>query len=231
MVLVFPAIVAAINLVFAVQLLQQYRQRGRPHQLIWAVSMAEAFVASAAYMLTIILDGNPFFFKVYYIFGALMVAAYLGLGSIYLVASPRVARACALWVIVFTILGAVGIIMAPVNVSELVSLNGAAGRGVLENKAYWLSQLIVMNLFGTLGVVVPALLSALRLARRQAAPGFVQGNALIAVGVLVIGGAGSAARLGVGGFWLAMAVGYVITYLGFRLISAGERPSSGAALS
>ncbi len=231
MVLVFPAVVAAVSLVFAVQLYKQYQERRRAHQLLWTLSMVQAFVASVAYILTVALNGHPLFFKIYYIFGALMVAAYLGLGSVYLVASPAVARACAAGVVLFTVLGAAGIIMAPVNVSELVSLNGGAGKGVLENKGLWLGQLIVMNLFGTFGVVIPALVSALRLSRRQAAPGFARGNILIALGVLVIGGAGSAARLGAGGFWLTMALGYVIAYAGFRTITAAERSSPGATVS
>lgn len=231
MVLVFPAIVAAVSLAFAFQLYKQYQERRRAHQLWWTVSMVQAFIASAAYILTVVLNGHPVFFKIYYIFGALMVAAYLGLGSVHLVASPGLARLCTAGVLLFTVLGAAGILVAPVNVSELVSLNGGAGKGVLESKGLWLGQLIVMNLFGTLAVVIPALVSAVRLSRRQASPGFARGNVLIALGVLTIGAAGSAARLGAGGFWLTMALGYVITYLGFRTIAAAEKSSPGATIS
>lgn len=223
--LLYPSLVAAITLVFAVMLFRQYGERRRPHQLLWALSMAEACIASVAYLLAV-QAGSALFFKLYYLFGALMVAAYLGLGSIYLVARPAVARWLLYGVVAFTLLGAAGVLAAPVDPVALQATASTLGSGqdVLGRKGLWLTQLVVMNTFGTIGVVLPALYSAWQLSRRRAAAGFVLGNVLIAAGVLFLGGAGTAARLGIaGGFWLTMAVGYLVAFLGFLAIERSAR--------
>ncbi len=229
--IIYPLIVAAVTLVFAIMLYKQYRDRGKPHQLYWALSMAQGFLASVAYLLAV-QGGGAFFFKVYYLFGALMVAAYLGLGSVHLVAPGRVARWCTVLVLALTVAGAAGILMAPVDGEALRALAGTldSGKGVLGRKGLWLGQLIIMNLFGTVGVVLPALYSAFQLAKKQANAGYVLGNALIALGVLFIGGGGTAARLGAGGFWKSMAIGYIIAFAGFLAIhrSAGREHTAGA---
>lgn len=229
--ILYPLIVAAVTLVFAVMLYGQYRARGKPHQLYWFLSMAQGCAASVAYILAV-QGTSAFFFKLYYLFGALMVAAYLGLGSVHLVAPGRVARWSTNLVLAFTVLGAAGILLAPVDAEALRALAATidSGRGVLGNKGLWLAQLIVMNLFGTLAVVLPALYSALQLAKKQAPGGYVLGNVLIALGVLFIGGGGTAARLGAGGFWKSMAIGYIIAFLGFLAISrsAGQDHTAGA---
>lgn len=225
--LAYPLVVAAVSLVFAILVYRQYAERRRPHQLIWTISLAQSCIASVAYLLSLAMGGNALMFKIYYIFGALLVAAWLGLGSIYLMAPGRMARLCAWVVVALSVIGAVQILAAPVDVTQLRSLAGGSGRGVLQGRS-WLPVLVFMNTFGTVGVVVPALLSAWRLARRQAAPRFVAGNALIAVGVLVLAFAGTAARLGAGGFWLTMALGWIVTFAGFVIVSGRGLPAAGS---
>lgn len=226
MALVAPGIVAVITFLFTVRLYGQYGDRRRPHHLLWAISMGEACLASLAYLLSTALGGNPLLFKVYYALGALMVAAYLGLGSVYLVASPAVARACLGFVLVFTVLGVGGVLAAPVNMDVLATLNGDAGRGVLGNRALWLPQMIAMNTFGTVGVVVPALVSGLRALRQRMAWDAALGTILIAAGVLVNAAAGTAARLGAGGFWLTMVVGYAVMFAGFTRVGRAEEAAA-----
>ncbi len=222
MAILAPGILAAITLVFTLRLLGQYGRRRRPHHLLWAISMAQACLASVAYLLSTALGGVPLLFKVYYALGALMVASYLGLGSIYLVASPGLARASLGFVLVLSVLGVVGIFAAPVNMDVLTTLNGGAGQGVLAGKGLWLPQMIAMNTFGTLGVVVPALVSVGRVVRRRMARDAALGTILIAAGVLVNAAAGTAARLGTGGFWLTMVVGYAVMFAGFTRVGRAE---------
>ncbi len=235
MAILAPGIVALITLVFTLRLARVYGTRRRPHHLFWAVSMAQACLASAAYLISAALGGVPLLFKVYYALGALMVASYLGLGSIYLVAGPGLARASLGFVLVLTVLGTVGIFAAPVNMDVLATLNGGAGQGVLGSKGLWLPQLIAMNTFGTVGVVVPALVSVGRVARRgerqSGAAGVEQlargratalGTVLIAAGVLVNAAAGTAARLGTGGFWLTMVAGYALMFAGLTGVARAE---------
>ncbi len=220
----FPLIVAAVTLAFAVMLYRRYRRRPRPHLLWWTVSMVQGLVASLAYVVAVT-TASAFFFKLYYLFGALMVAAYLALGSVHLVARPAVARWALYGVLLFTVAGAAGILAAPVDRAALAetAATGGSGAGVLGSKGLWLAQLVVMNTFGTVGVVLPALYSAVQLARRRAAGGFVFGNLLIAAGVLLLAAAGTAARLGAGGFWGTMALGYAVAFLGFLAIEGSAR--------
>ncbi|HEX6989917.1 MAG TPA: hypothetical protein VF282_10670, partial [Bacillota bacterium] len=81
---------AVVTAWFAWLVTRQYRARRRPHQLVWAVSLWMAAVASAAYALSVQAGGHPALFRLYYILGALWMAATLGVGSAYLGFGTRV---------------------------------------------------------------------------------------------------------------------------------------------
>ncbi|MFQ5797013.1 MAG: hypothetical protein ACE5JP_18500 [Candidatus Bipolaricaulia bacterium] len=218
MTLIYPAIVALVSLVFGLVVYGQYRTRHRPYQLIWAISLWMSFIASIAYILAMAFD-HVLSFQLYYLFGALLMAAYLGLGSIYLVASKRVAIVCLGGIIALSVIGTVLLFQAPIDRAELAALEGGPGRDVIGSGA-WLPVVIVMNSFGLIAVAGIALYSAWQLFHKQAAANYVWGNVLIAIGVIVLGAAGSAARLGrESGFWWAMTLGWVVAFAGFLVIS------------
>lgn len=216
--IIYPLIVAAVSAIFGLRVAGQYRRRRRPHQVLWAVSLAMSFIASVSYALTLATGNSPFWFRTYYLFGALLMPAYMGTGSLYLGYSRRTGNIVLLAVIVLSVLGAVLLAAAPIDQVALATLDGGPGTGVIKAGA-WLPILIIMNTYGLAAVVWVALASGWRASKRRAAPGMTTGNVLLTLGVIILGAAGTAARLGSGGyFWLTMTAGWVVTYAGFEVI-------------
>lgn len=216
----YPWIVLLISALFALLLLRQYRERRKSHQLIWALSLSMSAVGTLSYILAVWLGGYGNLFRLYYLFGAMLAAPLLGLGSLHLVASPRVKRISTWTIVILSLVGTVFLFLAPMDESALHSLRGGPGTHIIM-KGAWLPILILLNTFGAIAVAAIALVSAWRIYRKRDMAAFGVGNILIAIGTFVLASAGTAARMGKGaGFWLVTAAGWAILFAGFRVIAA-----------
>lgn len=144
----------------------------------------------------------------------------MGLGSVGLLGSKWLTWISAGLVLVVGGFGTGMLLVAPLQHSALDSLAGGAGTGVIRNSPAWLVPLIVLNSFGAISVIGVALQTVWRRLRQAVRGRFLSGNLLLAGGILVISAAGSAARLGWPGlFWITMLVGWIITFIGYRLLT------------
>lgn len=220
--MVYPILTALVTAVFAVQVWGDFARRRRPYQAAWFASLAMSAVASAAYAVAAGY-GTPAAFRLYYLFGALLAGAYMGMGSLYLVLSRRLAHSIMIVLLVLSIVGVVMLWGAAIDQEALATLAGSSGRGVLVPGA-WQGLVALLNVFGALAVVLVALYSARQAYLKQIRAQFMWGNLLIAAGILFVSMAGSAARWVPqwdGSFWVAMAFGWFLAFAGFRVISAG----------
>jgi hypothetical protein len=223
--MLFAGIVAAIDLVFTAVLLMQYLERRRPYQLAWTISLALSFVGALAFLLSIALGKNMFWFRVYYWGGALLGPGYLGLGTLYLLAPKRWAQIWLYVMLAATVLGAIGLGLAPVNAAHLAEWNAdLSGRGVLELGATTI-LIIFIPAAGALMVFVGALYSAYRVIQKRMANQLFVANLFIAFGTSLISVAGGSARFQTHevNFWAVMAVGWVILFAGFMLTRTHAR--------
>ena len=228
--LLYPTVNVVLTALFAGVVLRQYIQRHRIYQLYWAIALSMAFLATLAYVLMIVVQPTSavgvLFFRIYYILGGALMPAWLGLGSIALIASARITRICLVILCVLSILAAVLISISNVDLHQLSQVAGTAGTGILQNGA-WLPTIITLNSFGALAVAGVAIYSGWKLIRRQPnVAGFRTNNllwvnVLILLGVALISLAGSRARFfgAEGGFWLVMALGWVVFFIGVLLSS------------
>lgn len=236
MTIIFAVVNVVVTGLFAGVVLSQYLRRHRVYQLYWSIALAMAFVGTLAYVLMVAAgpttSGGEALFRTYYIFGAALTAAWLGLGSIALIASERITRICVAVVSVLSIVAIVSIAIAGIDTHQLAQVAGTAGKGVLQ-AGIWLVMIIILNTFGAVAVVGVGIYSGWKLIRRQSAnlytSKFLWANALIVVGVLLISYAGGDARVfGLeGSFWLIMAVGWIVLFAGVLLASrraAAARP-------
>ncbi len=228
----FALISSSINVVvtglFAAVVLRQYLRRHRSYQLYWFVGLLMAFVATLAYVFMLQVQPASYngiiLFRAYYILGVL-TPAWLGLGSVALITSPRVTT----WSLTFLYLlsGATTalILLARIDMQKLSNIVGP-GTGILI-PGPWLATVIIINTLGVVAVVGVAVYSGLKLYRRQQSiaglrtSNILWANVLILLGDLVNAGAGSVAR-GLGfesGFWVLMAFGWVIFFVGVLLAS------------
>ncbi len=230
-----PAINVIVTGLFAGMVLRQYLRRHRASQLYWAIALSMAFLATLSYVLMIAVQptspGGVLFFRLYYILGAALMPAWLGLGSIALVSSPRVTRISLIVLSILSVLSAALIFAASINMQKLGEIAGTPGTGTLYPGA-WLSTIIGLNTLGVVAVVGVAIYSGWKLLRRQSsiagfhAGNLVWANVLILLGDLLNAAAGTSARLlGVEStFWLIMAVGWTVFFTGVWLTN--RRPNT-----
>ena len=86
---VLPFASSALSLVFAAVLATQWRARRRPYQLIWAVGMLWYGLSAGTEFLGGALGWSEPLYRAWYLIGAIWVAGWLGLGTVYLLARTR----------------------------------------------------------------------------------------------------------------------------------------------
>jgi len=84
-----PAITALLAFVFAIALLDQWRERRRGFQLIWAVGMVFFGIGAGAEAVGAAVGWNEALYRTWYLTGAVFTAAWLGLGTAFLLARTR----------------------------------------------------------------------------------------------------------------------------------------------
>jgi len=94
--LALPLVATILAGVFALLLVDQWLRRRRPYQLAWAIGVAMFGVAALAEVLGSISGWDGTLFRLWYLTGAVWVAAWLGLGTVLLLARTRFGYAFAL---------------------------------------------------------------------------------------------------------------------------------------
>ena len=232
--LLYPGINILVTGLFAGVVLRQYAQRHRMYQLYWGIALFMAFVATLAYTSMILVQPTSntgvLFFRLYYILGAALMPSWLGLGSIALVARANITRVCLVVLCVLSLLAALLISIAGIDMQQLSQIAGTPGAGILQPQlGAWLITIIVMNTLGVLAVVGVAIYSAWKLIQRQGTSSLLWANVLILGGDLINATAGTTARLGVKNiFWLVMTLGWIVFFIGVLLASSPRRHAPAA---
>lgn len=93
---VLPLVATVLAGLFALLLLDQWLRRRRPYQLAWAIGVAMFGVAAFAEVLGSVSGWDGSLYRIWYLSGAVWVAAWLGLGTVMLLARTRFGYAFAL---------------------------------------------------------------------------------------------------------------------------------------
>ena len=162
---------------------------------------------------------NELAFRLWYICGAFLSAAWLGQGTLFLLARRR------WWVAALAGLLALGSAYAVMRVftahldPSLVA-QGAQLTGRVITSAGVRSLTPFFNIYGTLALVGGALWSAVLFLRTRKLPNRAAGNILIAVGALLPAIGGSFSRLGLESLLYASELlGSLLMFFGFLLAS------------
>jgi hypothetical protein len=91
-----PALTALLAFVMAIALLDQWRDRRQPFQLVWAIGMTFFGVASGCEALAAASGWNEALYRNWYLSGAVLTAGWLGHGTVLLLAKRRFGYALAL---------------------------------------------------------------------------------------------------------------------------------------
>ena len=107
MTLLLPAVTSLLAFVFAIALIDQWRERRQPFQLVWAIGMLFFAIASGCEALAGAGGWNEALYRTWYLTGAVWTAGWLGLGTAFLLARTRFGYTfafCLLLAGVFTLL-------------------------------------------------------------------------------------------------------------------------------
>jgi len=86
---VLPSLSAILCFVFAATVADQWLRRRQPYQLVWTIGLIWFGVAAGSEAIAGIAGWNELLYRTWYLFGAVWVAGWLGLGTVYLLARTR----------------------------------------------------------------------------------------------------------------------------------------------
>ena len=208
---VIPIASSIISLIFALTVLDQYFARRKPYQLIWAIGLFMYFISTGTEFWTETWGLNEAIYRLWYLFGAIFVAAYLGMGTLYLLTRRRVAHIIMVILLVASLYAIFRVFTASIDISTLHHLSGVAmPQGVRLMTPFF-------NTFGTIALVGGAIYSAWVFWKRRLMPHRVISNILIAVGAILPAFGGTLMRFGgdINVFYLLELLGIIIIFIGF----------------
>ncbi|MDZ4766345.1 MAG: hypothetical protein SGI73_17525 [Chloroflexota bacterium] len=220
---VVSVIAAIVSGAFAVVVLRRWWGKRRPHLLCWGIGLALYCTGSAAQAL-LALVWSPVLFGVWYWSGALAVAPWLGLGTVYLlIRRGNIARNVHMALILVCVMTLPWtIFLTPFDASvwhpgaDMITLY----RDIMPKESRGTVRFFspIMNGLGTIGLVGGALYSAHLFRRKRIMPNRVYGNWLIAAGGLLPALGGAFDDLGVPDFkYFGILVGAILIFAGFLL--------------
>jgi uncharacterized membrane protein len=221
----WPAATALLGFVFAGLVFSQWLQRRKPHQLAWSVGLLMYAIAAVMEAAS---EGlgywDPFVYRIYIVLAASLVG-FLGLGTYYLMArkKERPTYVLVYLLVAFAIfLG--GALLADLDESKLVPGITVGGQALGASMSFPRVMSFFFNIPGTLLLLGGAVVSAYRFSRKDEFAYRMWANILIAVGTIIIAGAGSMARAGqTVGLYPAEMLASAILLTGFLLAGTLEK--------
>ena len=200
-----------ISLIFALTVLDQFFARRKPYQLIWAIGLFMFFVATGSVFWVEAWGMNETAYRLWYLSGAVLVAAYLGMGTLCLLTPRRVAHTTMAILLVASVYAVFRVFTVNIDVSALQGFSRDTIPQGMRNMFYF-------NIFGTVALVGGAMYSAWVFWRRRLMPYRVVSNILIAVGGMLPALGGTLARFGLSSSTahaLLILLGGIIIFIGF----------------
>jgi hypothetical protein len=213
-----PFLSCIISFVFAYFVFRRYLLRKGPHLLLWGIGMVFYGLGAFCEAYYSLLGWNPLIYRLWYLFGAVLVAAWLGQGTVYLLASRRWANGLMLLLGIGSLYGLVRVFGAELDPSLMTSSlhtgSELSGSAIVTPGVRALTPFF--NLYGTLTLVGGAAWSAWIFWRKRILLHRTIGNILIAVGAIAPAFGGTFSRFGVpSALYIGELLGAVLLFAGF----------------
>lgn len=232
--LVFSVVSTLVTGLFAAMVLWRWREKHRPHLLAWGIGLLLYFAGTLS-QVVLYFAWSSFFFGLWYWSGALMVAPWLGQGTIYLLwRKGNIARNFQMALILVGVMTLPWtLFLTPFNadawepgadITEIYRdhvVDGVVVReGIMPGGSSGTVRAFspVMNVWGTLALVGGAIYSSWVFGKKQIMRNRVIGNWLIAAGGLMPALGGVFIRLGDPSFkYLGEMLGACLIFAGFLM--------------
>jgi hypothetical protein len=219
---VLPLLAAIVSFLFTLMVFDQFLQKHRTYQIVWTLGLLLfALAAFAQYLGTANgWQSNTNYYRLWYICGAIGTSAFLGMGTIFLIAQRKLAVAILIGLLVAFVVAGVLVFTASVEVTALPSVSTEEVKGT-GFPSYVRLLTPFFNIFGAGFLAFGAAQSAWIFWRKRTRLYRVVSNCFILAGALAASAAGTLERFhlanGADAFSLATLLGVTLIFIGFLL--------------
>jgi hypothetical protein len=219
---VLPFVSSAVSFVFAFLVLRRYAEKGSFHKgshlLLWGIGMVFYGIGGFCEGFYGAFGWNPLIFRLWYLFGAVLVAAWLGQGTVYLLVREKWANVLMLLLSLGSLFAFYRVFTAQLDPSLMTSSlhtgSEMSGRAIVSPGVRSLTPFF--NVYGTLTLVGGAIYSAWIFWRKRVLLHRAIGNVFIAIGAILPAFGGGFSRLGIGGaLYITELLGAILMLIGF----------------
>jgi hypothetical protein len=220
---VLALLTAVLSFIAAIFVIDQYLHRPKAYKLLWSLGLLAYGIAAVAEVVGAAQGHwSLAVYRTWYFFGGLLVAAYLGMGTGYLLLPRRVANGIMGLLALATIYGAVRVFTTSLRPNDLHQLQTATTQQIVDVSNFTIMPLDIeilapiLNIGGAALLFGGALWSAWVFWRKRVMPSRVLSNVLIAIGALAPSLLTGLIRLGfTSGFFLGQLIGIFFILAGF----------------
>ncbi len=210
---VLPTLSAITSFIFTFFVLRRWWYGRRLYTLFWGLGMLFYAIGGAMEALYGFFGWHPLVFRLWYLFGAILVAAWLGQGTVFLLVRKR--WAYWLFYLLFTgsLYAAYRVFTAALDPTLMIS-GELSGHAIVTPGVRILTPFF--NLYGVITLVGGAIYSAWIFWRKRVLLHRVIGNIFIAVGALMPAFGGAFQRFGVPyTLYVGELLGAILMFIGF----------------
>jgi hypothetical protein len=228
---ILAAIATLVATAFALSTFDRWQRRRQPHELAWTIAMTLFAIGSFALWVGTTIGWTMWWFRIFFLAGAVLNVAWLALGTIYLLAGTRIGNVTRSWLIGLSCFASGVVLASPAKIAvdgtalptgrevfgafsrALAALGSGVPALIIIGGALWSAARLLSGRPTTLATRGPRVItSPIRLAL---------GNLLIAAGTLVLSGSGSiAGRFGKDqAFAITLTIGVCVLFVGFLVAS------------
>jgi hypothetical protein len=226
---ILPYLSTIVTFAFTAAVFNRYRQRGGLYLLLWAIGL---FLYGLGTLSEVILGltFNVLVLKLWYLTGAMLTAAWLGMGTVHLlIRKGNTAQILTGILMAASLLALVLIFAAPVNSAayDVTRPVSEQYKAILTRNGLIILLTILLNIYGTITLVGGAIYSAFLFWRKKILANRMYGNILIAAGALSPALGGTFLRTGLVDFlYLSELIGAILMFIGFFLATSGQSEPS-----
>ncbi len=217
--LILPFISSLLSFILSGLILKRYLNKKKLYLLFWGLGMIFYGVGGFCEGYFAGFGWNPFLFRLWYLFGAILVAAWLGQGSVYLLwRKKKISHILTGILILASIYGAYKVFTATLDPSLMI--NSVHTGSELSGHAITTSGVRILtpffNLYGTFTLVGVALWSSILFFRKRILLHRTIGSILIALGAIAPAFGGTGSRYGIpNALYIGELVGVILIFIGY----------------
>jgi hypothetical protein len=213
-----PLASSIISFAFAFFVFKRYLARKGAYLLLWGTGLVFYGIGGFCEFYYGAFGWNTLVFRLWYLFGAILVAAWLGQGTVYLLAKRKWANALMILLAIASLYAVVRVFSAELDPSLLTTSvhtgSELSGHAIVTPGVRTLTPFF--NLYGTVTLVGGALYSAWLFWRKRVLLHRTIGNILIATGAMLPAFGGTFSRMGVpAALYLGELFGVILMFMGF----------------